>query len=210
MEHNEDVADSGTASTKFSEAKNSLYAIEDRIIVLNRSSELDVDELRQLFDAIKRAQSRGEFDCLREQAAGALSSLSGRLKSLLIRFSNELKSEKSQIAGFNGADIHTMFNGFSTIVGESANESLLSGADFNKLRDPLKKLLTNFSPMQSRRKYSRRAGTILSRKAQRSRISLIRSRIVCRREFFNWAMAVFNPSSINYVSRLKTFRMKIY
>ncbi len=162
MEHNEDVADSGTASTKFSEAKNALYAIEDRIIVLNRSSELDVDELRQLFDAIKRAQSHGEFDCLREQAAGALSSLSGRLKSLLIRFFNELKSEKSQIAGFNGADIHTMFNGFSTIVGESANDSLLSGADFNKLRDPLKKLLTNFSPMQSRRKYSRRAGTILS------------------------------------------------
>ncbi len=118
-------------------AKESFKLIRDRINSLNDAGELDIDPLVSLFNLIKQAQKRGYIDDLRDYSGNTLTALSDLLATLLRRLAMDIGSEKFSLAGLNGADIHSLFNGFSAIVGEGPDESLLSRADLNKIRNSL-------------------------------------------------------------------------
>ena len=133
-----DAADDNSLSDEIYNSRESISRIKQKIQSIRNNNDFDIEGLIDLFDQIKVAQKQGDLACIRQYEPALLAGLSDPLSQLLEKIDGQLAADSAFVASFNAEDIHTVFNGFSVIIGESVSDSLLSKPHFNKVRDSLR------------------------------------------------------------------------
>ncbi len=133
-----DGADDNSLSDEIYNSRESINRIKQKIQSIRNNNDFDIEGLIDLFDQIKVAQKQGDLSCIRQYEPALLAGLSDPLSQLLKKIDGQLAADSTFVASFNAEDIHTVFNGFSVIIGESVSDSLLLKPHFNKVRDSLR------------------------------------------------------------------------
>ncbi len=125
---------------KLDYAKRDLHEIESAISRILAGPEIHSDELIALFSDIKFLQRQGHLERLRDASSNPFNTLSKRLNVLLSRLAADIAAREFELDHLEAADIHTIFNGLSVIVGESPWDALLADGDLSQLGAPLRKI----------------------------------------------------------------------
>jgi ankyrin repeat protein len=122
------------------DAKATVMQIKERIRGICKNADLDIGGVIQLFSDIKKYSTQNHLRYIREQQPGFLEGLSEPLYQVIRKLDRDLYSVDGLVNSLNAEDIHTLFNGFSAIVGESVRDSLLAKSHFNLLKQPLNQI----------------------------------------------------------------------